>query len=200
MIYRAGMPMLPNPKHEQFAQHVATSARTKWSNGRCYTEAGFKTEDRSADACAARLLTNANVQARIAELIEPTVKKTRTTVDTLAEQLDRVFDGALTAEQFGAAGTAAGLKARLLGFMRTQIEIGSAGQFDKAESIEDVVKTMLQDQSPSECLELLDVLRRQVEAVAGDHAAIVVEPARSPTPGRETELALAELRPKRFRR
>jgi hypothetical protein len=87
------MPTLRNVMHERFAQNIATSTKTKWSNGRCYSEAGFKTDNRSADACAARLLTNANVQARIAELVEPTVKKTRATIDDLAEQLDAVFAG-----------------------------------------------------------------------------------------------------------
>ncbi len=38
---------------------------------------------------------------------------------------------------------------------------------------------MLTDQTPTEALELLDVLRRQVEVVAADHATLVpIEPAR----------------------
>ena len=117
------MPTLEDVRHERFCQLIATSTKTKMSQGRCYEQAGFRTDARSADACAARLLTRANVKARIAELIEPTVKKTRTTVDTLTEQFDRVFDGALAAEQFGAAGNAAGLKAKLLGFMKEQITV-----------------------------------------------------------------------------
>jgi hypothetical protein len=56
-----------------------------------------------------------------------------------SEQLDRVFDGALNAEQFGAAGNAAGLKARLLGFMREKIEIGGAGEFDKCQTPDECV-------------------------------------------------------------
>ena len=109
------MPALQNVRHERFAQNIATSTKTKWSNGRCYSEAGFKTDNRSADACAARLLTNANVSTRIEELLAPTVHKTRTTVDTLAAQLDAVFDGASDDRQWGAAGSAAALKAKLLG-------------------------------------------------------------------------------------
>lgn len=192
------MPMLHNPKHELFAQYVATSPKTGWSQGRCYTEAGFKTEDRSADACAARLLTNANVQARIAELVEPTVKKTRATVDTLAEQLDRVFDGALTAEQFGAAGNAAGPKAKLLGFMRERIEVGGVGEFDACQSIKDLVKTLLAQEPAAEVLASIDMLRAEIERQASDHAEIVVEPAR-PRPD-EARLSLEYLQPKRRRR
>src|SRR5260370_21528273 len=116
------MAQLKNPRHEMFAQNIATVAKTKWSQGRCYSEAGFRTDDRSADACAARLLTKANVMARIEELLAPTVRKTRTTVDSLSEQFDRVFDGAFGAAQFGAAGAAASAKAKLLGLLRHRVE------------------------------------------------------------------------------
>jgi hypothetical protein len=193
------MPMLRNQRHERFAQNIATSTQTKWSNGRCYSEAGFKTDNRSADACAARLLTNANVAARIEELLAPTVRKTRTTVDTLAEQFDRVFSGALNAEQYGAAGNAAGLKARLLGFMRERIEIGAPGSFGACETTEEVVAALLSDQTPAEALASLDVLRGEIERHAADHADLVpaAEPARPRGPGTESQEALALLRPGR---
>jgi hypothetical protein len=202
VIKARGMPMLHNPKHERFAQNIATAAKTKWSNGRCYSEAGFKTDNRSADACAARLLTNANVSARIEELLAPTVRKTRTTVDTLAEQFDRVFSGALDAEQFGAAGNAAGLKARLLGFMRERIEIGAPGSFDACETTEQVVTALLSDQTASEVLASLAALSAQVEAYAASHATVIraAEPARPREPGSEAERSLALLRPKPRRR
>jgi hypothetical protein len=191
--------MLRNQKHERFAQNIATSTQTKWSNGRCYSEAGFKTDNRSADACAARLLTNANVAARIEELLAPTVRKTRTTVDTLAEQFDRVFSGALNAEQFGAAGNAAGLKARLLGFMRTQIEIGSAGSFDACETTEQVVAALLADMTSSEVLASLAFLQQEIEAFAARNATLVpaIEPAR-PRPN-AADLSLALYRKRRGR-
>jgi hypothetical protein len=195
------MTTLRNVKHERFAQNIATSTKTKWSNGRCYSEAGFKTDNRSADACAARLLTNANVSARIKELLAPAVQKTRTTVDTLAEQFDRVFDGALEAEQFGAAGNAAGLKAKLLGFMREKIEIGSAGQFDECRTTEEVIaKLLTEHESPAAALAELDELRRMIEDYAATHATLVpaAEPAR-PRPD-EARLSLEYLQPKRRRR
>jgi hypothetical protein len=192
--------MLRNQKHERFAQNIATSTQTKWSNGRCYSEAGFKTDNRSADACAARLLTNANVSARIEELLAPTVRKTRTTVDTLAEQFDRVFSGALDAEQFGAAGNAAGLKAKLLGFMREKIEVGAAGEFDACQRVEDVVKQLLAQEPAAEVLQTIDVLREEIVRAAADQATLVpaAEPARSRPD--EVGLSLQYLQPKRRRR
>ena len=193
------MPALRNLKHEMFAQHISTSPKTGWSQGRCYTEAGFKTEDRSADACAARLLTNANIQARIAELVEPTVRKTRATVDTLASQFDEVFAGAMTQAQFGAAGAAAAAKAKLLGFMRERIEVGAAGEFDQCETIDDLVRAFLADQKPAEVLELLDTLREGVARHAAQHAQTIeaAKPSRPQAPSNEAAMSLAYLRPKR---
>ena len=96
----------------------------------------------------------------------------------MAEQFDRVFDGAVSAEQYGAASNAAGLKAKLLGFMRTQIEIGAPGEFAACETVEEVMRTLLADQTSSEVLASLDVLRSEIERHAADHAHVVaVEPA-----------------------
>jgi hypothetical protein len=192
------MPALKNVRYEKFCQNIATSPKTGWPQGRCYVEAGFKTADRSADACAARLLTRANIQARIAELVEPTVRKTRATVDTLAAQLDAVFDGATGDRQWGAAGSAAALKAKLLGFMREKLEVGSPGSFDSCQTTGEVVAALLADQTPAEALASLDILRGEVEHHAAGHADVVaVEPARPRAPGSETDKALALLRPGR---
>jgi hypothetical protein len=193
------MPTLKNPKHEKFCQRIATSPKTGWAQGRCYTEAGFRTADRSADACAARLLTRANIQSRLAELVEPTVRKTRATVDTLAAQLDAVFDGATGDRQWGAAGSAAALKAKLLGFMRERLEVGAPGSFDACETTEDVMRALLSDQTPAEALASLDVLRSEIERYAGHHADVVVA-AKTPWPHAargEADLSRAYLRPGR---
>jgi hypothetical protein len=194
------MPALKNVRYEKFCQNIATSPKTGWPQGRCYVEAGFKTADRSADACAARLLTRANIQARIAELVEPTVRKTRATVDSLASQFDAVFDGAMSAAQFSAAGAAAAAKSKLLGFMRERLEVGGVGQFDQCQSPEEVIEALLtHHESPAAALAQLDELRAMIEAYASSHAVVI-----SPEPGRprpdEAALSLAYLRPKGRRR
>jgi hypothetical protein len=191
------MPALKNVRYEKFCQNIATSPKTGWPQGRCYVEAGFKTADRSADACAARLLTRANVQMRIAELVEPTVRKTRATVDTLAAQLDAVFDGATGDRQWGAAGSAAALKAKLLGFMRERLEVGAPGSFDACETTEQVVAALLADQTPNEALASLDVLRGEIERHAADHAQVVAAEPAWPRAPSESAQALALLRPGR---
>jgi hypothetical protein len=160
------LPALQNVRYERFCQLIATSPKTGWPQGRCYTEACFKTADRSADACAARLLTRANIQKRIAELVAPTVRKTRATVDTLAEQFDKVFEGAMGNAQFGAAGAATAAKAKLLGFMREQIEVGAPHEFARRETPEQVwdllARRMIEDSGPVEALEQIDAIRDAV--------------------------------------
>jgi hypothetical protein len=103
----------------------------------------------------------------------------------------------MDAEQFAAATSAAMSRAKLAGLLVDKVEVGGPGAFDHVETIEDVVRLMLADQTPIEALELLDVLRRQVEVFAADHAVPigVAEPARSRPD--EVGLALGYLRRRR---
>lgn len=61
------MPVLPNPKHEAFAQNLAKGK----SAAEAYTLAGYK-GDRTA---ASRLSTNVNVMSRVKELSERIAEK-----------------------------------------------------------------------------------------------------------------------------
>src|ERR1700684_753889 len=119
--YTQAMPVLRNPRHELFAQLIVQAPKSGMSNTQCYREAGYRAEGNAAEVCACQLLSHPKVQARIAELTAPAVKKARATVDTLAQQFDAVFDGAMGATQFGAAGSAAAAKAKLFGFMRDKL-------------------------------------------------------------------------------
>jgi hypothetical protein len=195
------MGALKNVKHETFAQLIVQAPKCGLSNAQCYREAGYRVAAGPAcDAAASRLLSSDKVQARIAELIQPTVKKTRATVDSLAEQFDAVFDGAMGSAQFGAAGSAAAAKAKLLGFMREKIEVGSAGQFDECQTSEEVIaKLLTEHESAGAALAQLDKLRRMIEDYAATHASLV--PAAEPAGPRPDEARLSlEYLPKRRRR
>jgi hypothetical protein len=191
------MSALANIRHETFAQLIAQAPKRGLSNAECYRQAGYRVAAGPAcDVSASRLLSSDKVQARIAELIEPTVRKTRATVDSLASQFDRVFDGALGAEQFGAAGNAAGLKARLLGFMKEKIEIGAPGDFASCETIEQIVDKLLDQQSPADALLLLDQFRDLIEQRAANLADIVDAPL-VPQASNEAAKAIELFRPAR---
>ena len=189
-------PPLKNQRHEAFAQRIATSPKTGLSQGQCYEAAGFKTNGRSADACAARLLTDANVSSRIAEILAPTVRKTRATVDSLAEQFDAVFDGAMGSAQFGTAGSAAAAKAKLLGFMRERLEVGGVGEFADCSTPEQVVDALLLDcRDPHEIVDLIERMATMARDRVTNMALPVAEAeSKGPRPN-ETEAALELLRP-----
>src|SRR5258705_5952636 len=120
------MPALTNQKHEIFCRKLIEAAKNGRSQRWAYEQAGYNCEPAAADAAASRLLKSVKVQTRLSELSEPAARKTKATVDTLAEQFDAVFEGAMGSAQFGAAGSAAAAKSKLLGVMRERVQIGSA--------------------------------------------------------------------------
>jgi len=193
------MPALKNPKHELFAQRIATSPKTGLSQGQCYEASGFKTNGRSADACAARLLTEANVQNRISELLEPAVRKTRVSIESLLDQLETTITDARAAKQHSVVIQALTLSAKLVGLLRERVEIGGVGEFDACTSTEQVIEQLLsRHESPAAALAELDELRAMVEAFASSRATLIpaFESARPRAPGSPADQALQHLRPK----
>jgi hypothetical protein len=162
--------------------------------------AGYKAEGHSAEMAASRLMKKDKIRQRIAELVAPAARETAVTARTLVAELEAARAGASDDRQFGAATAAIIAKAKLLGLDRDGN--GHGGQFDKLETEDQVIEAWLTEfETPAQALETLDAWREKVETFAGSHATLVqaVEPARPQVPGRETELALAELRP-RYRR
>ncbi|MEH2547142.1 hypothetical protein V1283_003787 [Bradyrhizobium sp. AZCC 2262] len=192
------MPALTNQKHENFAQLTVRGATQGLSQAQIYQMAGYAAEGHAAAMAASRLMKKDEVRARIAELTAPAERKTRTTVDTLTEQFDRVFDGAVAAEQFGAASNAAGLKARLLGFMRERIEIGPPGAFGDL-TIEKVTSDMIEQLGGGDAASALSAFDEMIAEVRADlegraaAGATIVDP--TPPPSNEAALGLAMLRP-----
>src|SRR4051812_30562350 len=105
------MPALKNLKRETFCRKILEGTQHGISQAEAYERSGYRTSGHASEVAASRLLSTVEVQRRIAELTAPAERKTRTTVDTLAAQLDAVFDGASGDRQWGAAGSAAGVKA-----------------------------------------------------------------------------------------
>jgi hypothetical protein len=71
------MPALKNPRHEQFAQMIVLGTKNGWTQGAAYSRSGYKAEGQAAETNASRLLKNAQIQARLAELAEPVAKRTQ---------------------------------------------------------------------------------------------------------------------------
>ena len=187
---------MKNPRHELFAQRIATSAKNGLSQGQCYETSGFKTEGRSADACAARLLTVAKVRDRISELVEPAVRKTRVSIESLLDELETTIADARVTKQHSVVIQALTLSAKLVGLLRERVEIGGVGEFSRCESPDDLMRTLLVDMTPAEALASLDDLRARVEVYAANHATLV--PGSEPQePGSEGDRSLAAFRRRR---
>lgn len=95
-----------------------------------------------------------------------------------------MFDGAVGDAHWGAAGSAAGLKAKLLGFMREKIEIGGVGDFDQCNTIDEIAAKTLDDMPLDVALETHDELRNALLRVAADRALPVAGKAAALLPAR----------------
>lgn len=82
------MPVLPNPKHETFAQEVAKGK----SADEAYVLAGYKRHDGNA----ARLRGNERVQARVDEIVGRAADKAGATVERILEELCVIAFGDIT--------------------------------------------------------------------------------------------------------
>lgn len=78
------MAPLPNAKHERFAQGLAKGK----SQTQSYIDAGYS--ENGADVSASRLLGNASISARVAELQERAAEKTVLTIAKATEDLLRI--------------------------------------------------------------------------------------------------------------
>ena len=107
------MPALSNAKHEVFAQEVfkGGSARS------AYVKAGYAVKsDRVADANASRLLTDAKVAARIAELQGMAVDRALLTLEEHMQELASLRDMAKANNQTSAAVSAEVKRGELMGY------------------------------------------------------------------------------------
>ena len=109
-----------NAKQERFAQSLAQGMNASAA----YKAAGYAaTKDGAIRANASRLLTNANVKSRIAELQRQAAAKTLVTIESITAELDASLAIA-TQQQNPAAMTSASMaKAKLHGLVVDRAEV-----------------------------------------------------------------------------
>jgi hypothetical protein len=105
------MPILPNQRHERFAQEVAQGK----SAGEAYRLAGYRAANHSAETAGPRLLKNVEVQQRIVELQQKVARKAEITLESLLREAADIQKAAISAKQYAAANGALKLKAELSG-------------------------------------------------------------------------------------
>jgi phage terminase small subunit len=108
------MPTLKNPRHERFAQELATGK----SADAAYVSAGY----RANRSNAARLSANQDIQKRVAEIQSLGAERAAITVETLIAEAESARSKAM-GEKGGAAAAVAAIttKAKLAGLWREKI-------------------------------------------------------------------------------
>src|SRR5712691_8442330 len=105
------MPVLPNPRHEAFAQAIFAGLfepNLYTSHGRAYNAAGYIAKDAgkdggSAEAAASRLLKKVKVLERVRELQQLAAEHVKESVDKCVAELNELKRDAHKEKAFGAA-------------------------------------------------------------------------------------------------
>jgi phage terminase small subunit len=106
------MPRLDNEKWELFAQGVAKGLTLT----KAYEKAGYELTKESAWANSSRLLSNASVSDRVAELQELAVQRTLVSIEKLTDELEEARELAMKDDKGAAAAVSAVMsKAKLHG-------------------------------------------------------------------------------------
>jgi phage terminase small subunit len=109
-----------NSKQERFAQSVAEGMNASSA----YSAAGYSASKNGAiRANASRLLTNANVKSRIAELQRQAAARTLVTIESITAELNASFAIAARQQNPTAMTTASMAKAKLHGLVVDRAEI-----------------------------------------------------------------------------
>jgi hypothetical protein len=154
------MPALANPRQERFCQLVKQGVPPY----RAYPMAGYNAHE----SAPSRLCGNVRVKRRLNELTRHIAMKTRVTVESITEELDRIRDGAEGALQYGAARSAVETKAKLHGLLVERKETGQPGDFSGQQSAAEVLAVVEAELGKETAALLTAALARRDEASAPD--------------------------------
>ena len=128
--------MALTPKQESFAQAIVTGVNQSDAYRAAYkVRPGTKAE--SVNVAASKLMSDAKVTQRVAELREPVAKKAQITLESHLDDLMRLRNMAVKAEQFGAAITAEVARGKAAGIVVEKGQINHAGVAAALKAIAD---------------------------------------------------------------
>jgi terminase small subunit-like protein len=173
------MPVLPNPRHEAFAQAIFNgivgSKGSASSQAEAYRRAGYHVRNgNSARACASRLLTFANgIGERIEELQAQAAERAQESADKCVQELNQLRKDAHSDKAYGAAVAAVMGKAKILNLVVDQHAVVTAQDFSTANSMHEIGKRLLQsvgfnepdDVSIKEAIEANDDFIKELERI-----------------------------------
>ena len=173
------MPPIKNVRQETFCREIIKAARNGNSHADAYKAAGYTADGNAAEACASRLLSTAKVQARIAELTAPAVRKAQVSIESLLDELAQTIADARSAKQHSVVVSALTVSAKLVGLLRDKIEVGGPGDFDGCDSPTEVMDRFLATHiDPHAAVAGLREFADKIEQRLAEQA-VVVEPSRS---------------------
>ena len=173
------MPVLPNPRHEAFAQAIfngivgakgGASSQAEAYRRACY----HVSNGNSARACASRLLTFANgIGERIEELQAQAADRAQESADKCVQELNELRRDAHSDKAYGAAVAAVMGKAKILNLILDQPPPSNSIDFSSANSMHEIGKRLLQavgfaspdDASIQAAIEANDVFVARLEAI-----------------------------------
>jgi Terminase small subunit len=144
------MPVLPNPRHEAFAQAIFNgivgAKGGASSQAEAYRRAGYHVSNgNSARACASRLLTFANgIGERIEELQAQAAERAQESADKCVQELNELRRDAHSDKAYGPAVAAVMGKAKILNLVVDQHALLPAQDFSTANSMHEIGKRLLQ--------------------------------------------------------
>lgn len=145
------MPILKNPRHEQFAREYVKIGIGAEAYRRVYPRIDpLETAKRNAY----RLRTYAHVDQRIQELRQAMAKRADITEDKILTNYEEALKLAKEQQKPDSMVNAATAQAKLVGLLRDRVETGNAGDFDKMDSISEILEAVAQQAGPEAALAL----------------------------------------------
>jgi phage terminase small subunit len=149
------MPALTNHRHEKFVMLMFEGR----SVTAAYEEAGFAPDPANAQ----RLRRNSKIKTRLAELQAQAAEKAEISVGSLLAELEQARLESTNLKQLSATVRAIEAKAKVSGLLIQRTEVGSPGEFNSCQTVEQVVKAMKSElisdqQMTKEQLDQLDLM------------------------------------------
>ena len=174
------MPVLPNPRHEAFAQAIFVglcSPNLYPTRGHAYNAAGYRAKDAgkaggSAEVAACNLLKKIKIFDRVRELQAQAAERAQESADKCVQELNQLRRDAHSDKAYGAAVAAVMDKVKILNFIVGRPPNTSV-DFSSTNSMEDIGRKLLQsvgfaspdDVSIQAAIEANDVFIAQLEQI-----------------------------------
>ena len=174
------MPVLPNPRHEAFAQAIFVglcSPNSYPTRGHAYIAAGYRAKDAgkaggSAEVAACNLLKKVKIFDRVRELQAQAAERAQESPDKCVQELNQLRRDAQSDKAYGAAVSAVMGKAKILNLTVGQPP-STKVDFSSANSMQDIGRKLLQsvgfaspdDGSIQAAIEANDIFVGRLEAI-----------------------------------